>query len=40
VILTELLDYTSVEAGRVLGVEPGTVRVLAHRGRGALRKTM
>jgi RNA polymerase sigma factor (sigma-70 family) len=40
VILTELLDYTSEEAGRVLGVQPGTVRVLAHRGRDALRKTM
>ena len=40
VILTELLDYTSVEAGRVLGVRPGTVRVLAHHGRDALRKTM
>lgn len=40
VILTELLDYTSVEAGLVLGVDPGTVRVLAHRGRDALRKTM
>jgi RNA polymerase sigma factor (sigma-70 family) len=40
VILTELLDYTSEEAGRVLGVRPGTVRVLAHRGRDALRKTM
>jgi RNA polymerase sigma factor (sigma-70 family) len=40
VILTDLLDYTSVEAGRVLGVQPGTVRVLAHRGHDALRKTM
>ncbi len=40
VILTELLDYTSVEAGRVLGVHPGTVRVLAHHGRDALRKMM
>ena len=40
VVLTDLLDYTSVEAGRVLGVRPGTVRVLAHRGRDALRKTM
>jgi len=40
VILTDLLDYTSVEAGRVLGVRPGTVRVLAHRGHDALRKTM
>jgi RNA polymerase sigma-70 factor, ECF subfamily len=40
VILTDLLDFTSVEAGRVLGVRPGTVRVLVHRGRDALRKTM
>ena len=40
VILTDLLDYTSVEAGRVLGVRPGTVRVLAHRGHDALRKAM
>jgi RNA polymerase sigma factor (sigma-70 family) len=40
VILTELLDYTSEEAGRVLGVRPNTVRVLAHRGRDVLRKTM
>lgn len=40
VILTELLDYTSIEAGRVLGVPPGTVRALAHRGRDTLRKTM
>ena len=40
VVLTELLDYTSEEAGRLLGVRPGTVRVLAHHGRAALRKTM
>jgi RNA polymerase sigma factor (sigma-70 family) len=40
VILTDLLDYTSVEAGRVLGVQPGTVRVLAHCGHDALRKAM
>jgi RNA polymerase sigma factor (sigma-70 family) len=40
VILTDLLDYTSEEAGRLLGVRPGTVRVLAHHGRVALRKTM
>lgn len=40
VILTELLDYSSEEAGRVLGVRPGTVRGLAHHGRVALRKTM
>jgi RNA polymerase sigma factor (sigma-70 family) len=40
VILTDLLDYTSEEAGRLLRVRPGTVRVLAHHGRVALRKTM
>ena len=40
VILTELLDYTSEDAGRLLGVRPGTVRGLAHHGRVALRKTM
>jgi RNA polymerase sigma factor (sigma-70 family) len=40
IVLTELLDYTSAEAGRLLGVRPGTVRVLAHHGRDALRKTM
>jgi RNA polymerase sigma factor (sigma-70 family) len=40
VILTELLDYSSEEAGRLLGVRPGTVRGLAHHGRVALRKTM
>jgi RNA polymerase sigma factor (sigma-70 family) len=40
VILTDLLDYTSEEAGRHLGVRPATVRGLAHHGRVALRKTM
>ena len=40
VILTDLLDYTSEEAGHLLGVRAGTVRVLAHHGRVALRKTM
>ena len=40
VILIDLLDYTSEEAGRLLGVCPGTVRGLAHHGRVALRKTM
>jgi RNA polymerase sigma-70 factor (ECF subfamily) len=40
VILTDLLDYSSEEAGRLLGVRPGTVRGLAHHGRVALRKTM
>lgn len=40
VILIELLDYTSEEAGRLLGVRPGTVRALACHGRNALRNTM
>lgn len=40
IILTDLLDYTSEEAGRHLGVRPATVRGLAHHGRVALRKTI
>lgn len=40
VILTELLGYTSEEAGHLLGVRAGTVRVLAQHGRDTLRKTM
>src|SRR6266568_6265165 len=36
VVLTELLDLTSEEAARVLGVKPVTVRVLASQGRAAL----
>jgi RNA polymerase sigma factor (sigma-70 family) len=40
VILTELLDFTSEEAGRLLGVRPGTVRVLAQHARDTLRNTM
>lgn len=38
VILVELLQYTSEEAGRLLGVRPGTVRGLACHGRVALRR--
>ena len=37
VVLTELFDLPSEEAGRVLGVRAGTVRALAHQGRAALR---
>jgi len=40
VILTDLLGYTSEEAGSLLGVRPGTVRVLAQHGRDTLKKTM
>src|SRR5207302_1402846 len=32
-ILVDLLEFTSEEAGRALGVRPSTVRVLAARGR-------
>lgn len=39
-VLTDLLEMTSEEAGRVLGVRPSTVRVLAARGRNALRERM
>lgn len=37
VVLTELLDYSSDEAGSFLSVKPATARVLAHQGRAALR---
>jgi RNA polymerase sigma-70 factor (ECF subfamily) len=36
-VLTELLDYSSDEAGALLSVKPGTARVLAHQARAALR---
>lgn len=36
-VLTDVLDYSSEEAGRLLGVTAGTVRGLASRGREALR---
>jgi RNA polymerase sigma factor (sigma-70 family) len=39
-VLTEVLDYTSEEAGRALGVSAGTVRGLASRARSALRLQM
>lgn len=39
-VLTDLLQMTSEEAGRVLGVRASTVRVLAARGRNALRERM
>jgi len=35
-VLVDLLDMTSTEAGTVLGVRPSTVRVLAARGRATL----
>jgi RNA polymerase sigma-70 factor, ECF subfamily len=37
-VLTDVLDYTSEEAGRALGVSAGTVRGLASRARENLRR--
>src|SRR3954470_24141876 len=36
-VLTDLLDYSSEEAGRLMGVKATTVRVLASQGRAAIR---
>lgn len=36
VVLTELLEFSSEETGRMLGIAPGTVRMHASRGRAAL----
>jgi len=36
-VLTELIGYGSEEAGRLMGVRPGTVRALATQGRAAMR---
>jgi RNA polymerase sigma factor (sigma-70 family) len=39
-VLTELLGFTSEEAGRMLGVKSVTVRVLASQGRAAMRQSL
>jgi RNA polymerase sigma factor (sigma-70 family) len=39
-VLTDLLDYSSEEAGQLMGVTATTVRVLASQGRAALRRSM
>jgi RNA polymerase sigma-70 factor, ECF subfamily len=39
-VLTELLGFTSEEAGRMLGVSAGTVRALASQGRAAMKRQM
>lgn len=39
-VLTDLLQMTSEEAGRAMGVRPSTVRVLTARARTALRERM
>lgn len=38
-VLTDLLDHSSEEAGRLMGVKATTVRVLGSQGRAALRAT-
>jgi RNA polymerase sigma-70 factor, ECF subfamily len=40
VVLTDLMDMSSEEAGRLLGVQPGTARALAYQARRALRVSM
>ncbi len=40
IVLLDLLDMTSEDAARALGVRPSTVRVLAARARAALRDRM
>jgi RNA polymerase sigma factor (sigma-70 family) len=39
IVLTEIFGYGSDQAGRILGIHPTTVRVLASKGRAALRRT-
>ena len=39
-VLTDYLGDDSVEAGRALGIRPGTVRRLASKGRAALRREL
>lgn len=39
-VLTELLGFTSEEAGRAMGIKPVTVRVLASQGRAAMKQCL
>jgi len=39
-VLTELLGYSSAEAGRILGVKPVTARVLSSQGQAAMRRAV
>jgi RNA polymerase sigma-70 factor, ECF subfamily len=39
-VLTELLGFSSEDAGRALGIRPVTVRVLASQGRAAMKKSL
>jgi RNA polymerase sigma factor (sigma-70 family) len=38
VVLVDLLDHSSEEAGRLLGIKAPTVRVLVSQGRAALKR--
>jgi RNA polymerase sigma factor (sigma-70 family) len=38
VVVTELLGYSSEEAGAILGIRPGTVRTLTSQARAALQE--
>ena len=38
-LLLDLYDYGSEEAGRIMGIRPSTVRALATQGRAVLRTT-
>jgi len=38
IVVTELLGYSSEEAGGILGIRPGTVRMLTSQARGVLRE--
>ncbi len=40
IVLTDLLDYNSEEAGSMLGVKPSTVRVLTSRARAAMKRNL
>ena len=40
IVLTDLLDFNSEEAGRMLGIAPGTVRMHASRARAALARML
>ncbi len=40
VVLTELLGYSSDEAGAIMGARPATVRVLASQGRATMRRML
>jgi RNA polymerase sigma-70 factor, ECF subfamily len=39
-VLTEMLGFSSEEAGRALGIKASTVRALAHQGRAAFARAM